>query len=163
MRKNSGFTAMELAITLAVMVIIAAFVMPPYLKWLRAYRLRGAVNNLIADFEMAKIRAIRENSFVAVLFESDKYVIFVDNGEGTGGASGDWIRNGTESLVRSRPLPSGVTFDLTGLTLTSDRVRFNGRGFPPDIVNEETIPLLNRSGSKQIVMNRLGHLQVQKL
>jgi len=163
MRKNSGFTAMELAVTLAIMVIVSAFVMPPYLKWLRTYRLRGAVNNLIADFEMAKIRAIRENSPVAVLFQSDNYVIFVDNGEGTGGFSGDWIRNGTEILVRSRPLPAGVTFDMGGLTLADDRVRFNGRGLPPDVVSEQTIPLINRSGGKQIIMNRLGHLYVQKL
>ena len=60
MRKNSGFTAFELAVSLAIMVIIAALVLPPYLKWLRGHRLRGAVTNLMADLEMAKIKAIRE-------------------------------------------------------------------------------------------------------
>ena len=32
MRKNSGFTAFELAVTMAIMVVIAALVLPPYLK-----------------------------------------------------------------------------------------------------------------------------------
>jgi hypothetical protein len=32
--------------------------------------------------EMAKIRAIRENSFVAVQFGVDKYRIFIDDGSG---------------------------------------------------------------------------------
>ena len=161
MRKESGFTAIELAVTLAIMVVVAAIIMPPYLKWLRSYRLRGAVNNLIADVEMAKIRAIRENSFVAMLFQSDKYVIFVDNGLGAGGSAGDWIRNGNESLLRERPLPAGVTFDLGGLTFASDRVRFNGRGLPLDVVGQETIPLVNASGGKDIIMNRLGHMSIQ--
>lgn len=71
MRKNSGFTAFELAVSLAIMVVIAALVLPPYLHWLRGHRLRGAVTNLMADLEMAKIRAIRENSLVAVQFCQD--------------------------------------------------------------------------------------------
>ena len=160
MRKNSGFTAIELSVTLAIMVVVAAFIMPPYLKWQRSYRLRGAVNNLIADVEMAKIRAIRENSFVSVLFQADKYVVFVDNGEGVGGSPGDWIRNGDETLIRDRPLPAGVTFDLGGLTFADNRVRFNGRGLPPEVFGNETIPLINRSGGKQIMMNRLGHMSI---
>ena len=160
MRKNSGFTAIELSVTLAIMVVVAALIMPPYLRWLRTYRLRGAVNNLIADVEMAKIRAIRENSFVSVLFHTEKYVVFVDNGEGTGGSAGDWIRNGDEALLRDRPLPVGVTFDLGGLTLADNRVRFNGRGCPPDVAGSETIPLINRSGGREIRMNRLGHMSM---
>ena len=59
MRKNSGFTAFELAVTMAIVVIIAAAALPPYLKWLRGYRLRGAVINMMADLEMAKIGIIR--------------------------------------------------------------------------------------------------------
>jgi type IV fimbrial biogenesis protein FimT len=76
MRKNAGFTTFELAVSLAIMAIIAAAVMPPYLKWLRGHRLRGAVNNLMGDMEMAKIRAIRENALVAVQFCQDRYTIF---------------------------------------------------------------------------------------
>ena len=104
MRKNSGFTAIELSVTLAIMVVVAAFIMPPYLKWQRSYRLRGAVNNLMADVEMAKIRAIRENSFVSVLFQTDKYVVFVDNGEGAGGSRGPGAaRRGRGALAYGRP------------------------------------------------------------
>jgi Tfp pilus assembly protein FimT len=159
MRKNSGLTALELAISLAIMTIVAAMVMPPYLKWQRSSRLRGAVSNLLADMETAKIKAIRENAFVVVQFMSDGYVVFVDNGAGTN--AGNWEQNADERLVRSRELPAGVSIDLGGMTLAANRTRFNGRGIPPDITVTKTIPLRNASGSKQITINRLGHLQVQ--
>jgi len=160
MRKNSGFSAFELAVALAIMAIVAAVVMPQYLKWLHAYRLRGATTNLVADMEMAKIRAIRENSFVAVQFSEDGYTIFVDNGEPSG-TSGDWLRNGQEILLRERDMPAGVSIDLASLTFDNERTRFNGRGVPPDIANPETIELTNTIDTKLITVNRLGYMNVQ--
>ena len=82
MKRNSGLTAFELAVMLAILACIAAFVMPPYLKWLRAYRIREAAVTLKVDIEMAKTRAICENEFVVVEFAAGNYVIFVDDGDG---------------------------------------------------------------------------------
>ena len=48
-RKESGLTAFELAVTLAIIAIMASVTMPPYLKWWRKARLSGAVSNLAAD------------------------------------------------------------------------------------------------------------------
>ncbi|MEJ2729455.1 MAG: prepilin-type N-terminal cleavage/methylation domain-containing protein [Deltaproteobacteria bacterium] len=55
MQKNSGFTALELATTVAIVAVIAALMMPPYLRWNRTRRLEGAVINLTSDLEMTKI------------------------------------------------------------------------------------------------------------
>jgi len=160
MRKQSGFSAFELACALAIMAVIAAFVTPQYIKWLHAYRLRGATTNLVSDLEMAKIRAIRENAFVAVQFEADRYTIYVDNGEPSG-TSADWEHNGNEQVLRDRDLPSGVRINMATLTFTGDRTRFNARGIPPDVVNPEMIQLTNSVKTKQITMNRLGYMNVQ--
>jgi type IV fimbrial biogenesis protein FimT len=160
MRKNSGFSAFELAVALAIMAILAAFAMPQYLNWLRSYRLRGATTNLVSDIEMAKIRAIRENSFVAVHFSADGYTIFVDNGEPLG-TSGDWLLNSGEVVLRERDMPTGVRIDMGNLTFDGDRTRFNGRGVPPDIAGPETIPITNSIDTKQITINRLGYMNVQ--
>lgn len=161
--KNSnknGFTTLELAVAIAILAIMASVALPSLSKWQNSYRLRGAAVNLVGDLEMAKIRAIRENSSVAVLFNADSYRIFVDNGAG-GGTAGDWIRNGDEALVQYRDLPAGVTIDLTDLTLADDRLRFNGRGQPPDVVATETIPLQNKVGRKNVTLNRLGAVRIQ--
>ena len=160
MRNRSGFSAFELAVALAIMAVVAAFVMPNYLKWLRSYRLSGATSNLVSDLEMAKIRAIRENAFVAVEFKADKYLIFVDNGEPSG-TSGDWVRNGDEQVLRDRDLPAGVRINMAALTFADNRTRFNARGIPPDIGAPETIQLTNSIKTKQITMNRLGYMNVQ--
>jgi type IV fimbrial biogenesis protein FimT len=160
MRRNSGFTAYEVAVTLAIVAVMATITMPSFLSWLTAHRLRGAAINLMADMEMAKIRAIRENTSVAVQFGSDKYRIFIDNGSG-GGVAGDWIQNGSERLVIDRQLPVGVSIPIE-LTLANQRVRFTSRGLPADLLNaEEVIPLVNRAGRRDIRLNRLGRLWIQ--
>lgn len=162
LRKNSGITALELATTIAIVAVIAALVMPPYLRWLRGHRLEGAATNLTADLEMAKIRAIRENAFVVVEFNADGYTIFVDNGEG-GGTASDWDRNGGELLAQNRDLPTGVQIDTGSLSFPSvgSKTRFNGRGIPPDIVGPEIVSIANTVKSRQIIINRLGFINVQ--
>jgi prepilin-type N-terminal cleavage/methylation domain-containing protein len=167
MRKNAGFTAFELAVSMAIMAVIAALVLPPYLHWLRGHRLRGAVTNLMGDMEMAKIRAIRENNFVVVSFAQNSYTIFLDNGQPSGTA-GDWNPAG-ETIIKSRILPAGVKFNLAALNFqyidlagTDDITRFNGRGLPdPFDTPTVVIPLFNQSESSSITINRLGHMSVQ--
>lgn len=149
MRKSSGFTAFELAISMAVMVIIAALVLPPYLKWMRTHRIRGAVNNLMGDLEMAKIRAIRENAFVVIRFDPDRYTIFIDNGQ-PGGVAQDWDSSG-EFIVKTKSLPAGVRFDVASLDFddtppaAKNQTRFNGRGLPDRVLDENDIKLVNKA------------------
>jgi prepilin-type N-terminal cleavage/methylation domain-containing protein len=159
MRKNSGFTAFELAVSMAIMAVIAALVLPPYQQWLRGHRLRGAVTNLMGDIEMAKIRAIRENDFVVVSFEQNSYTIFLDK-------TPNWDPGG-ETIIKTRKLPAGVQFDLDELVFAEDfpnsiddATRFNGRGLPSNVPSETEIPLYNQSQSSSIFINRLGHMRV---
>ncbi|MBE9545661.1 MAG: GspH/FimT family pseudopilin [Proteobacteria bacterium] len=156
MRKNSGFTAFELALTMAIMGIIASFVLPPYIKWNREHRLRGAVTNMMADMEMAKIKAIRENSMVAVQFCQDRYTIFNENGD----TNYTCVTTGRE-VYRDRKLPAGVEIDLGDLNFANNRTRFNGRGLPDGMTAARKIPLKNKTNGQEITVNRLGYMKVQ--
>ncbi|MGD9300294.1 MAG: GspH/FimT family pseudopilin [Desulfobacterales bacterium] len=156
MRKNTGFTAFELAVSLAIIFTIAAVATPPYLKWLRGYRLRGAVTNMMADLEMAKIRAIRENSLVAVQFCQDRYTIFNENGDMTYSCE-----SSGRQIYQDRQLPAGVKIDLGELTFANNRTRFNGRGLPAGTIVEERIPIINQTSGQTISLNRLGYMKVQ--
>jgi Tfp pilus assembly protein FimT len=162
MRKNSGITAFELMTTIAIVAVIAAFVMPPYLKWNRNRRLEGAVINLTADLEMAKIRAIRENAFVVVEFGPKSYTMFLDTGDGFGGLP-NWSRDPGELRILNREMPAGVQIDTGSLSFPafSTKARFNGRGIPPDILGSEAIPIANAVKSRLITINRLGFIAVQ--
>jgi len=159
-RRDSGFTAFEVAVTLAIIALLAAMSMPSFLKWLQGHRLRGAAINLVADLEMAKIRAMREGAFVTLQLTSNAYTIFLDDGNG-GGVAGDMLRNGGERLLQTRQLPAGVSMPLGQVTLANQRMRFNSRGLPPDVVAAEVIPLVNSIGRKELRINRLGNLRAQ--
>ncbi len=162
MQKNSGLTALELATTIAIVAVIAALVMPPYLKWNRARRLEGAVVNLTSDLEMAKIRAIRENAFVVVDFDADSYTMFVDTGDGVGGPP-NWNQDTDERQILNRKMPAGVQIDTSSLSFptVNDKMRFNARGIPPDLVLPEIIPVANAAKDRQVSINRLGFISIQ--
>lgn len=162
MKKNSGFTALELATTIAILAVIAALVMPPYLRWNRTRRLEGAVVNLTSDLEMAKVRAIRENTFVVVQFGADSYTMFLDTGDGVGGPP-NWNQDSGERQILNRKMPSGVQIDTGSLSfpMVNDKMRFNARGIPPDILASEIIPVANTVRGRQVTINRLGFVNVQ--
>jgi prepilin-type N-terminal cleavage/methylation domain-containing protein len=155
MRKNSGFTIYELMVTIAIMAAIAAITMPPYLKWYRTSRLRSAVSSFTVDLEMAKTEAIRKNGLVVIEFYSGRYKIFVDSNK-------DWDSSG-ENILLNRVLPPSVSIDTATLSLptVNDKVRFNSRGIPADIVTPETIGIIQAGNNRQITINRLGNINVQ--
>ena len=161
-RNNSGITALELATTIAIVAIIAALVMPPYLDWNRGRRLEGAVVNLTSDLEMAKMRAIRENAFVVIDFGTTSYDIFIDTGDGLGGPP-NWNLDSDEQQILDRQMPAGVQIDTASLSFptNSTKTRFNGRGIPPDIIAPETIAVAGAANNRQVSINRLGFIDVQ--
>ena len=156
MKKNLGFTAYELAVTIAIISVIAAVTLPPYLKWWRSSRLQSGVSNLTADLEMAKTRAVRENALIVIDFDTASYTIFVDNNK-------DGNHNTGEDVILNRSLPAGVFIDTASLTFPTynDKLRFNGRGIPLGIVSNEEIPVNQSSTNRKIIINRLGNIDVQ--
>jgi Tfp pilus assembly protein FimT len=162
MPKDSGISALELMTTIAIAVVIATFVMPSYLQWNRGRRLEGAVINLTADLEMAKMRAIRENAFVVIEFGSESYTIFLDTGDGLGGPP-NWSRDPDELWILNREMPAGVQIDTGSLSFPAfnNKTRFNARGIPPDIVWSEVVPIANKVKSRLIAINRVGFITVQ--
>ena len=159
---ETGLTAFELAMALAIIAIIAAVTLPPYMKWRQKAQLSGAASNLATDLEMAKTQAIRANRTVVVDFEISNYTLFVDTGDGGGGPP-NWNQEAGEEVLLKRVLPPGVRIDTGSLSFptVSDKTRFNSRGIPFDIVAPETISLLQGSNNRQLTINRLGNIDVQ--
>ena len=154
MRKYSGFSLLEVMVVMAIIFIIASIAMPPFLRWRTDAPLRGAASNLRGDLELAKLRAVRENSFVTVLFNANDYIVFVDNGA----SAGDWVEDADETQIRNGQLPEGV-YIVMPTALADDRTRFDGRGTAE---NSGTIIIQNiRGKQKKISINRLGLINLQ--
>ncbi|OGP56725.1 MAG: hypothetical protein A2V65_07870 [Deltaproteobacteria bacterium RBG_13_49_15] len=158
MKKETGFTAVELVVVIAVIGILAAVSIPGFISWRSNAKLRGTTNNLKADLEMAKLKAIRENDFVAILFAAggNGYTVFIDNGAG-GGIAGDWTPNGTEQILKNIQLPAGVTITIP-TTFAGNQTRFNGRGIPGNL---GSVSIVGQTGNRQITINSLGRIRVQ--
>jgi len=85
MRKNSGFTLIELVIVIVVLVILAAVSVPIFLSWLPEYRLRSAADDLYAHLQHAKMQAIRNNNNWAVQFVRISDAVSIISPDGTSG------------------------------------------------------------------------------
>ena len=97
---NCGYSLLELMIVVALLAITAAIAIPNMIAWRGDDKLRGAINNLKGDLNMAKTMAVRENAPVAILFSANEYEIFLDNGA----SPANWIREGDERVLRNRQL-----------------------------------------------------------
>jgi len=94
MQKQNGFTIVELLIIIALIGIVTAIAIPNFMQWLPNYRLRAATQDLLSNFQKAKLAAVKGNVNVAVCFKNDNsgYTAFVD-------ANANYVNDGEEVLA----------------------------------------------------------------
>ena len=157
MKKIRGFSIIELLVVVAVIAVVSVIVTPNFMRWRNNAKMRDAVDNLMGDLEMAKINAVRENSFVAVLFNPTGYRVFVDR-------ANFWIRDADERLLRDRKLPAGVRFDLDHIDwgFADNRTRFNSRG-RTDTANGTAVLVNSRGQQRDVIVSSLGRIRVERI
>jgi type IV fimbrial biogenesis protein FimT len=151
MKKDAGFTLIEMVIVIAVIGILAAIVIPNFLAYREGARIRGAAGNLRADFEMAKLRAIKDNAMVGMEFNADSYRVYVDLNDN------DTLDAG-ERILSNTTFPPGVTMSAT--TFPGSRMEFNSRGVPNG--NSGTVSLVNTSGTQiDVIVSTFGRIRTE--
>ena len=155
-KKSRGFSIIELLVVLAVIAVVSVIVTPNFISWRNNAKLRNAVDNLMGDLEMAKLSAVKENNFVAVLFNPTNYKVFVDK-------ANFWVQDTDERLLRVRKLPAGVTFDFghPNWGFTSNRTRFNSRG-RANIAGTAVIVNLDDQ-QRNVIVSTLGRIRVERI
>ena len=157
MRKNSGFTIMELAIVIALLGILSAIAVPAFVSWLPNFRLNNGVNHVHAIIQDARLQAVKENGSVAVLLDPDgdgqlngNYLVFIDDDL-------DWNLDAGETVLANGEVRSGVRISGTGFT--NHRFGFNSRGLL--IVNGSTVTLSNSEGrTKSVTIEVTGNARI---
>ena len=156
MRKNTGFTLMELMVAIAIIAIAASIAIPNIVGWLPTHRLASASRAILSDLQQARLRAVKENTSVTVQFDTgnERYNVFWDNGEG-GGSPGDGLQNGTERIFKSEAMPASINLDST--TFADNSVCFSNRGLPNPALSGTVTILNSQNINRQIVVNQTGN------
>jgi type IV fimbrial biogenesis protein FimT len=156
-RRKEGFSLFELLVVIAIIGVVSTIAAPHVISWRNSAKLRGAADNLMGDLEMAKIRAVKENNYVAILFNPGGYRVFVDR-------ANFWTRDADEPLLRERQLPAGVSFNFAhpDWGFTDNRTRFNSRGRAG--TDNGTAVVVNSSGEQRnVVVSTLGRIKVLRI
>jgi len=141
MKSLSGFTTLELLVTLSILGILTALAAPGFSNWLPGFRLKGAARDLYSNLQLAKSGAIKDQGEWAITFDAggNSYQIV------SGGQDRRYSTPADNVVLKTVSLPSygsGLCFGRGSATrkvgrnepiqdcvsYQSDRVVFNSRG-----------------------------------
>ena len=140
MKKENGFTLIELAIVVAIIGILSSIAIPAYNAWLPKYRLKNAVMDLRANMNSTKLEAIKNNRDWAIVFDTanNSYHICSDDGANNiwDGPSGD---DTVKSTIDLSQYGSGVRYT----SVLGGPLVFGNRG----LTNAVAVNMTNKTGS----------------
>ena len=156
MLRNKGFTLLELVIVIAIVGIMAGVMTPSFLEWRDRSKVQGDATELRAAFESAKLRAIKHNTNVVVMFpDTTSYLVFIDTNE-------NGARDADEDQIASRTLAAGVT--ITDNTFVGNDMAFNPRGMADGPNSTGTITMTSPGGERySVVVSSFGRVRLERL
>ena len=148
MKKRSGFTLMELMVSIAVIGITAAIATPNVIAWRNNAQFNAAVRQVKVAIEGARMTAIRSNLQAVVAF-TDGANTFDTN-------AWDRVAGALNLVPKTHRLATDI---MVSSNFTGDLLRFNNRGLviPPT----GTITIQNADGlCREIVVSSVGSSRI---
>jgi type IV fimbrial biogenesis protein FimT len=107
MKRNGGFTLVEMMIVVVVSAIIATVAIPAFMSLLPGMRLNGAARQVMGDLMAARMSAVKENNRFRVHYLSNYQYQIIDDDDNNGSAGGgEW----TQIIDIRDNYPDGVRF-----------------------------------------------------
>ncbi len=129
-QRSSGFTLIELIVTISIAAILLAVGVPSFVAFQRNSELTGAANSLLSAVNAVRGEAMKENTNSFIVPNSGSWesgwTSFVDNDLDNAKSAGDRI-----IATYNAPLPSYFTVNPNGTAAESTPyISFNGSGYP---------------------------------
>ena len=113
--KNKGFTLVEMMVVVSLITILIAIAVPSLLSQRPLWRVNGSARGILTDMRLTQSKAIRAGDPHSIVFYAPLKIFEVFADDCAGGCSaGDGIRNGSETLIKTVTLKTGVAFGIIG-------------------------------------------------
>lgn len=142
LRDSSGYTLLEMLVTLGLLVVIASMATPVASEYRKQLAMQSASDRLGAEISRARMQAVNQNLRVRIRFNGAAYVR-------------ERSVDGVNFIADDTPvaLPPGVSALVEGVGGPT----FDGTGMAPE---SSVITLQNGAMSKTIYTNVLGRVNV---
>ena len=151
---NKGISLTEVLTVISIISILSIMSIPPYLAYRNRSVIIGSANELAADMQLARNKALNSGDYVAIIFKDNGYYIFVDNGE-EGGRAGDYIINGGEQVLLTKEISPLLAMNTT---FSSRRHRFKTFGR----IKPGSVTLDNGTGGRvRVIVSAIGRIRTE--
>ena len=159
--KNSGFTLLELMITLSVVALLAAVGIPSVISFMQQNRVIASTNELISAFHVARTEAIKLNQRVTICESNDGktcaadgswrdgWIVFIDSDGNLSGTGAACANNTSDCLLRIHEGYDDPMLTIEGVddnAAVASAFTFTSRGLPKSVTGAE------RSGTFSVCM-----------
>ena len=121
LKNRKGFTLTEVTVVLSLLGIMSAISVPSYISWLPRHKLQTSVRQIYDDMQLAKIRAVKDNTYACITFDiaNDNYSVFLDPDGSLSWTPGDIMIKGNVRLENDVDITSANTcgFNNRGMLL----------------------------------------------
>lgn len=131
-KSSSGFGLLELLTVTVVVSVMSAIAVPNFTSWRQNAQLSSTAQGIYANFQKAKVEAIKRNTDCTISFGLDNYVIFIDTDH-------DFVQDAGEEVIKTVSFPDygAVIYDTDkgggdGLTFgnPANGIAFSPTGLP---------------------------------
>ncbi len=148
-RSERGFTVVELITVVGIMMVVTAIATPSFYYWLPKYRLSAGARQIAADLQLARMKAISQNTSYRLRFTANNTYEMQKNDGGWAVAPGHG----------SVDLPEGITVTNVTPFNTSE---FQSRGTANTGVGVDEITLTNGDLNKAVCIKLVGRVHIEE-
>jgi len=172
-KNNSGFTLVEIMVTVVIVGIFASIALPSFARIIENNRINTATNELISNLLLTKSEALKRRNTVTLCPSINQstctnsadysvgWIVFLDcdsDGDRDLGAILDCGVNDAEEIIKV-----GDAFDSVYMNNPTQQIRFGFSGRPDGDNSTFDIGKDASNLTKEVTVNRVGRVKAKKL